>query len=460
MTGRCGSCSSTWTVRGFLARRAEPFGDSLDISKALVPRLPRSVKITLGTRWELTPRWYEEAVAFHYGDRADRIDWRQSRVSSLSHPWTQDYLKSGRVGDEPRILVTRRLFEGRREDGESFRPMLDALREERFVRSNLSWEGGDLQFVRHPRDPEKLVLLFGDAAKGYWGEDLSPEEYAYVLRREFGADLSVDLSGLAPHVDYLVGFLPADDIALVARPISGNRELAEAAAATLEERFEGKPPATLAELRLHLARPDALSGGRRQVEKLLKRAKEEAREGWPKVETPRLAGRMGRHIAARCPGSPQDCFAEAALEEFLRSDLPLLRDWAGASLRARTESAMDLRLLSVVESQLARKPPATQERIEAVVRTLEELGFRVVRVPRFGGDRELKVPWSGISYVNGLLVDRTLFVPRFGLGEVEQRIFEELDRALPPEYEVIPVYARHMLLNNGGVHCSVAIVRN
>jgi agmatine/peptidylarginine deiminase len=121
---------------------------------------------------------------------------------------------------------------------------------------------------------------------------------------------------------------------------------------------------------------------------------------------------------------------------------------------------MDLRLLSIVESQLGPTPHPTQGRIDEKQSELEELGFRVVRVPRFGGERSLKVPWSGISYVNSLLVDHTLFVPRFGLGEVERRIFEELDEALPPEYEVVPVYARHMLLNNGGVHCSVAIVRD
>jgi agmatine/peptidylarginine deiminase len=120
---------------------------------------------------------------------------------------------------------------------------------------------------------------------------------------------------------------------------------------------------------------------------------------------------------------------------------------------------MDLRLLSVVESQLARRPPGL-DRIDSAARTLEEMGFRVVRVPRFGGDRSLKVPWSGISYVNSLLVDRTLFVPRFGLGDAEETILEELDAALPPQYEVVPVYARHMLLFNGGVHCAVAIVRH
>ncbi len=443
----------------FLAGRTQVFGDSLDISKDLVKAFPRPIPITLGTRWELAERWYEEAADFHYGDSAGRVDWRRSRVPSLANPWAQDYLKSGRAARAQRILVTRRLFEGRREDGEPFRPMLDSLKDPRFARSNLSWEGGDLQFVRDPRDPDRLVLVFGDSARAYWGKDLSPEEYAYVLRREFGADVSVDLTGLAPHVDYFVAFLPADRIALVSQPVSGNRALAEAAAALLAEQLGPTPPPTLAELRQHLARPDALSDGRRQVERLLKRAKAEAREGWPRTEVAGLGRRMERYVAAHCPASPAECFSDRGLEIFLSSDRSLLGDWAGAALLDRTESTRDLAVLSIVESQLRREPPANQERIDAAVRALEELGFRVVRVPRFGGDRDLKVPWSGISYVNSLLVDRTLFVPRFGLGEAEDRILEGLGRSLPPSYEVVPVFARHMLLRNGGIHCTVAIVR-
>jgi hypothetical protein len=241
--------------------------------------------------------------------------------------------------------------------------------------------------------------------------------------------------------------------------MSGNRALAVAAATALEERFQGAPPPTLVELREALAQEDALSSGRRPVEKLLDRAKREAREGWPGIEDRRLQARMERHVAARCPGSPADCFADGAVEGFLESDPELIRDWAAAALSERTDSVMDLRLLSVVESQLTRKPPANRKRLDAAVGVLEELGFRVIRVPRFGGDRSLRVPWSGISYANSLLVDRTLFVPRFGLGDFETRMFDELDAALPPEYEVVPVYARHMMLYNGGVHCSVAIVR-
>jgi hypothetical protein len=442
----------------FLARRAEVFGDSLDVSKALVGKLPQGVRITLGTQQELAAHWFEKAVAFHYGERGGQISWRRRRGAGPYTPWVQDYLKSGHAGSVRRILVTRHLFEGRRDEAAHFKPMLDTLQEGRFARSQLSWEGGDLQFARHPRNPDRLVLFFGDSAKAYWGRNLSQEEYAYVLRREFGADLSVDLSGLAHHIDYFVAFLPADRMALVAQPLAGRRDLAEAAARALEDRFGGSPPATLRGLRRTLAAPDALTTGRGRVEEMLSQAKDEARRGWPRHEDPALAERMAHHVATHCPESPPECFQDRAIETLLGSDPALLKDWVGAAVRDRTESVMDLRLLAVVESQLSGKTD-TQPRIEARVRELEGLGFRVVRVPRFGGDARLKVPWSGISYVNSLLVDRCLFVPEFGFGPPEQRIFDELDAALPPDLEVVPIYARHMLLYNGGVHCSVAIVR-
>jgi agmatine/peptidylarginine deiminase len=101
----------------------------------------------------------------------------------------------------------------------------------------------------------------------------------------------------------------------------------------------------------------------------------------------------------------------------------------------------------------------TQPNIDAAVATLEDLGFRVIRVPRLGGDRSLAVPWSGISYANAVLIDNQFFVPEFGLGKVEQDFFEHLQSQLPSQYTVVPVYARHMMLFNGGTHCVLAIVR-
>lgn len=442
-----------------LARRSEPFGDSLDISKAVVRDLPRPMPITLSAERDIDRKWYREAAAFHFGEAAEQIRWRPGRIPGQTHPWTQDFLKSGSVNGTNRLLVTRHLYEGRRQDGEIYAPMLDALQSERFIRSNLSWEGGDLQFIRDPRHPARLVLVYGDSAKGYWGEHLERDEYEYVLKREFGADAALDLSQIVPHVDYFVSFLPAARTVLVSEPLIGSREAALAAASALAERFGGAPPPTLRELIRLLERPGALSGDRPQIDEVLARAKMEAAGGWPHRFDPALEERMARHVAAHCPAVPQACFSNRAIVKLLGDDLTFLRTWVTAALRSRGETKMDERLLSIVESQLLTELPLVQPRIEAKVRELEALGFSVVRVPRLGGDPELDVPWAGISYVNSLLVDRTLFVPRFGLGEVEQKIFEDLQRKLPADYRVVPVFARHMLLYNGGVHCTVAIVR-
>ena len=103
--------------------------------------------------------------------------------------------------------------------------------------------------------------------------------------------------------------------------------------------------------------------------------------------------------------------------------------------------------------------PQRMRRIAAKVAEIEALGFSVVRVPRFGRDQNDSTSWAGLGYANSLLVDDVLYVPMFGLGAVETGIVTELDAALPDAYRVVPVFAQHMLLHSGGVHCTVAIVR-
>ena len=90
---------------------------------------------------------------------------------------------------------------------------------------------------------------------------------------------------------------------------------------------------------------------------------------------------------------------------------------------------------------------------------LRALGFRVIPVPAFRVDLHGPRDWPGISYVNGLVVDKQLFLPRFGLGEVEDRLFRELGAQLPAGYEVVPIDAQRVLIRNGGLHCLAGLVR-
>src|SRR5262249_54701179 len=151
-------------------------------------------------------KFYEAAKEFHFKNSVHHIVLRNSHTDADN--WPQDYLKSGSSKGERKILLPHRLYEGNRDYGELYEPLLDGLNEQRFVRSKLSWEGGDLQFVLDPKNPRKTILFYGKSGRAYWGQALTTEEYAYVLKLEFGADYAVDLSDFVSHADYLVSFIP------------------------------------------------------------------------------------------------------------------------------------------------------------------------------------------------------------------------------------------------------------
>jgi hypothetical protein len=192
--------------------------------------------------------------------------------------------------------------------------------------------------------------------------------------------------------------------------------------------------------------------------KLVAQAKASSPE-WPQIENARLAYDLSEYVTNNCADNPGDCLAGSSLRRLLHTNLPLARRWITEALRSRTDQQLIVRLLSVIESQLPGFRIETQPRIDAAVASLEQLGFRVIRAPRIGGDRSLEVPWSGISYANAVLIGKQFFVPEFGLGKAEQAFFEDLRAQLPSSHEVVPVYARHMMLFNGGTHCVLAMVR-
>jgi hypothetical protein len=442
----------------FLTLRDDRFGDALDITKTILEKVKRPLDVTIGVALTQNREIYSRALAFHFPQTHHRIRLRNYTIES-NNPWVQDYLKAGRVGDKEKILVTRRLFEGRALDGELFRPMLDQLTEERFVRSKLSWEGGDLQFVSDPRDPARTILFYGESARGYWGDALSQAEYEYVLRLEFGADEAVDLSKLTPHVDYFVAFLARENIALVSQPETENFDIIRAALDVLVKHYHPLVPAEVTELStLFSDRERAFGDKLGTVRKLVGQAKKSSPR-WPQIEDGRLAHDLSQYVTSNCADNPADCLIGDSLSRLLHTNLPLARRWITAALRGRSDGQLIARLLSVIESQLPGFRIETQPRIDAAVASLERMGFQVIRLPRIGGDRSLEVPWSGISYANAVLIGKQFFVPEFGLGKAEQTFFENLRAELPSSYEVVPVYARHMMLFNGGTHCVTAMVR-
>lgn len=440
-----------------LSAPGAPLGDGLDVAKAVLAQAPHGLAVHLVAAVTVPQQQLDAAIARHFPDS-------RHRISTLKNPdvevnsWSQDFVKSGERRGELRLLVPRRIFEGDKASGAKFKPLLDALTAGHTARSRLSWEGGDLMFVRNPRHPERMVMIYGDAARPYWADRLSEEEYAYVLRAEFGADESVYFGGIAPHVDYAVSFLPADNIALLAQPVGGNLELARAAAKMLSLTFGNPAPPVVLELGAVLADPKALTQHEDRIRRLLEAARRESKT-WAIPVDGADYQRIQAYINNHCAADAAVCVSARHLPALLANDPALLASWVHMAATLRAAELVPAAMLSVIERQLPGETGELENRLLARAKELTAMGFRVIRAPWIGGESEGAHPWAGISTVNLLLLGKQLFVPVFGLGAEEQRLVETFARQLPAGYTVRPVFARAALLQSGGVHCLMGAIR-
>jgi hypothetical protein len=434
-----------------------PVGDSWNIADAILRRLPQSIALTISIDGNFPPQVWREAAErrFPAGERPVRPRASGTRVA---HPWSQDHLKAGYVGDELRILVPRRLFEGRGSDGDVYRPLLAELVKDRFVPSKLSWEGGDLQFVADPRDPSRTLLFHGGAARDYWGAMLNPADYSYVLAAEFGADEAVDLSSVGPHADYLVAFLPQDGTALVSQTVQSDPQLIESAVKALAEIYGERSPARLRALAGRLADWDRDIHAYTDFLRAEFSAIGRDLRGIAPDSDRKVGEELAEYAEQYCPGSQQECITEPHAPEVFERAPDLLRRVADQVVKVKLESELGPRLLALAESQLADVKPWKLAEMNRVAARLQKLGFNVVRIPYAAAPAQGST-WPGVGYANMLVHERKLFVPSLGLGEFETRLYENLGKKLRNRYEVIPVDARSGLVGNGGVHCVFGIVR-
>jgi hypothetical protein len=440
-----------------LAMPGAPLGDSLDIVKAVLSQAPEPMDLNLGVAQSVPLELVYKAVTGHFTGTKHRIQLRMNPATHVNS-WSQDFIQSGETRRGARLLAPRRIFEGDRENGETFRALLDGLPAKVTTRSRLSWEGGDLLFVKDPRHPERLILFYGDAARPYWADKLTEEEYAYVLELEFGADQAIYLGSVAPHVDYVVSFMPEEGVALLGEPVTGNLELARAALQVLTMTFRSPRPPVLQELTDALAGPDALTQQAGLIKRLIERARRES-GAWEMPVDAATYGRIEGHIAQHCPKDALGCVGPAKLPALMREQPELLRDWVQMAAVIRSAQALPGAMLSIIEDQLPGETNEKAKRLQEHARTLERLGFRVIRLPWLGGELHGPEPWAGVSYANMVKLENRLFIPVFGLGPVEQRLVEGIEPRLPAGYRVMPVFARSALLQNGGVHCVLGTVR-
>ncbi|MBL8231327.1 MAG: agmatine deiminase family protein [Bryobacterales bacterium] len=441
----------------FLAGRTEPVGDSLDIATAILAQSPRRLEVTLALGALPSEQLFREAVRRHFGTPPHAIHSHHAPANGEHAPWMQDFLKPGRRGRQEHILVTRRAFEGVADHAARLDSVLDSFRAPVFERSNLSWEGGDLQFARHPKDDNKLVMFYGTSMKQYWGESLTREELEYVLRREFGADEAVYLDDVTPHADYLLSLLPERQTALVAKPVCGDLRVARAALDVLLHHHAGAAPTELQRLDSLLPAHGTMPHPPAELREALENAAA-ARKHWKAPRNTGVESRVLSFVQANCPGDPAACVAAERLPQLLDQQPALLRDWVDAGGSIRLANLLNQRMLELMESQTSGCADLAAK-ADLAAAHVARLGFRVIRIPWLPASAENRQEWAGISYANAARIDETLFVPAFGLEPVEKEWFAQLRSELPSGYKLVPVPARFLLLENGGLHCAIAFGR-
>ena len=251
--------------------------------------------------------------------------------------------------------------------------------------------------------------------------------------------------------------MPRARLALVGVPVSGDLAVARAAVDALLARFAGREPEALVELRDAALAPRSRTSagpGRRSSGPAGSSAE------WQLAVDPTLPERMRSLVARVCPEGG-DCLSPANQLRLHRGGPRHVRgvgprDAVGAGRagghRARTSTSS--------RASSSPVPEAVRRRALEKIGELEAIGFRVVRVPAFRVDLDRpRAAGRAISYVNALVVDQQVFVPRFGLGEVEDRLFRDVGAQLPPGYSIVPIDAQQVLIRNGGLHCLAGLVR-
>ncbi len=446
------------SLLAFVTNRPEVLGDSYDIASLLLPQLNNSVNVTFGLAQDLPAHFYQEALDSRFSRTPHKFGFRRKAWQSYD-PWTQDYFKSGHSPAGQKILVSRRSYETGRDGVRRFVLLEDSFADPRFVRSKLAWEGGDIQFLESPAKPGKLVLVHGHAAVRYWADRLSEAEYSYVLQEEFGADEVWNVSRISPHADYFMLPVPTANTLLIGQPVAGSLTLAREAFGVLADYYSVAATPHLRELRALLESPgNPLVEKTAAIRLALQRAKATHKIWFVPLNTA-LIERVQRYSAKNCPGSPKECLSPGRIQALLETDPVFIRDWASTAVLGEDYSFVHLAMLGLIESQLPGFRAPEHARLESLAKKAQEEGWRVIRVPFTGFEPALNANWAGLSYANVFANDRQIFVPQFGLPRFEEAFYQRLGAELPG-YSIIPIFSRHSMLHNGGIHCVLGIIRD
>lgn len=347
--------------------------------------------------------------------------------------WAQDNGKPGVDADGRQVILTPR-YASRGEEapifvpGETFLVESVALAGPAVVQSPLVFQAGNLLAVRDRARGERILLVGEAELHRNVALGLTRDQVLEALRTEFGVDRSVVLPAVSFHIDYELTVRSDLDgvVVFVNESAQAVRTILDCGVEALARHRK------LDAARAEQARADLAAG---RIDPFMEVV------GQCLGSQSRTFGHFPESFAEVFSGGPADS-GVGSLQRFL-----LALDILTAHVVPAGELPFDEYTTAYLRSFLRRDADRS-----ALVRGLEQLGWKVVPVPSLSeGSR-------GINYVNGVQDRDRYLMPAYGgiysaLDKVAQKAFEG---AFGGRVRVVPILCGESQRRSGAIHCSVS----
>lgn len=446
-----------------LFMRSSVWGDRWDILRHLNRSMSSDVPFLVILKDQFSESLYQNFLR-RLKEVSSR-DIQLMRTNNEPPSWIQDAFISGRQGDKPLTLVAYRVYEGNPGYGNKYSAFLDEMASLKgFARSQLAWEGGDLVVTENPLALGRTILFYGNTSKGYWGNELSDQEFNFILKTEFGVDEAVNIAAKVGHVDFFL--LPLDSHTLmVRRGVTENVPLTCDILEIMMNDFNTRlrvNPKGFNQLKWKICSMQA-SDSLQEVLPLFEAALAEFelhREDWVTNQSfiPHY-GKFEEFINKTCLNDfngkcSDELDSSAGLEKLMAFDAKLLDNYLDSQMDGISNSMRFGMYIDLLKGQLNKVNPQEEATNIRIRDQLREMGFKVIEVEYPLRDDKA---WAGYSPLNSLVHENTIFMPSLGLKRFDQRSIDRLQAQTGLDVVLVP--SLKSLVNNAGVHCAIKSLR-
>ena len=449
-----GDIKEVWAQTQYLPLmigRDKFWGDSFDIlthAQEILKEIPFQV---------ITEKKYQKD-----GNTYPGLTWIEKDTKMIS--WTQDYFSSGYVKDKNILMIPHRLYEGNKSYGDRFFSFLNQLskRIPHSHRSKISWEGGDLLVVKSPKTGEK-ILIQGNTHESYWSGSLTQLEKEHVLKTEFGVDRIIT-ANFPGHTDYTVQQINSDTLLFSSYSEITDLDLCEISQIAKKD-FRSTQffiPKKLEKLTHYCSSTPNLEP------QVLKDLIFDLVSDWNEVIMPEIYNRVSPRVFKKytkdCEETDVSCLNDFLVRFLTYSGLLKLResnrgdyeDFVNGSIDGNTNTRRFEFYEGIFWEYLENgNKKIYRKELLKLLDLLSLEGFRLIDLPRLNSNRQSFV---GLSPINFIADRKRILLPSLGIHSFDQRVLDILNREIP-NYKKYFIPANAQIFINGGVHCTLKVVR-